>query len=284
MTFDKMKAQVLENLRALLTGKERSPLDYPLKVDDLRAGVDETSTPWAPAANADFYSVLFALVVDGIIVPGSKLAPSHGEGDSHRYFPYFLVTSYGRKVLDPAQSPVTPHDAESYMAEARRRIPNADDIIITYLVEAVHSFQGRRYLATTVMLGVAGEALMEWLYDAFIAHIPAGKASKFAKDFAQTKLQTERRFTTFRRALDVRRPEFDEDMWYRVSAHLDSLNAVIKVNRDDVAHRRAFRADAQLALGNLTSFPTLLTVANDLAAALRGNVCSVWSSAATPTT
>jgi hypothetical protein len=282
MTFDAMKAQVLENLRALLGGKEHSPFDYPMKVDDLRAGVDTTSSPFAPAANADFYSVIFALVVDGIIVPGSQLGPDHG--NTHRYFPYFLVTSYGRKVLDPAQNPVTPHDAESYIAETRRRIPNADDIIITYLVEAIHSFQGRRCLATTVMLGVAGEALMEWLYDAFIAHVPSGAASKLAKDFAQTKLHTERRFNTFRRALDVHRPEFDADMWCRVSAHLDSLNSVIKVNRDDVAHRRAFRADAQLALGNLTSFPTLLSVANELAVALRGNACSARNGAAAPTT
>jgi hypothetical protein len=272
MTFDGMKAQVLENLRALLARRDQSPLDQPMKVDDLRGGINATASPYAPAANADFYSVIFALVVDGIIVPGSRLAPDH---DSHRYFPYFLVTSYGRKVLDPSQNPVTPHDAESYIGEVRRRIPNADDIIITYLVEAVHSFQGRRYLATTVMLGVAGEALMEWLYDAFIAHVPSGNTSKFANDFAQTKLHTERRFTTFRNALNAHRTEFDGDMWYRVSAHLDVLNSVIKVNRDDVAHRRAFRADAQLALGNLTSFPTLLSVANDLAVALRGSTCSV---------
>jgi len=65
-------------------------------------------------------------------------------------------------------------------------------------------------------------------------------------------------------------------MWYRVSAHLESLNSVIKVNRDDVAHRRAFRADAQLALGNLTSFPTLLSVVSELATALRAQTCTVW--------
>jgi len=37
------------------------------------------------------------------------------------------------------------------------------------------------------MLGVAGEALMEWLYDAFKAHVanlPSGAGSKFEKDFA----------------------------------------------------------------------------------------------------
>jgi len=144
MTFDAMKARVLENLRGLLAAKEHTPFNYPMKVDELRGGVDDTPSPWAPAANADFYSVIFALVVDGIIVPGSELAPN--AGDSHRYFPYFLVTSYGRKILDPAQNPVTPHDAESYIAEAKCRIPGADDIIITYLVEALHSFQARRAL------------------------------------------------------------------------------------------------------------------------------------------
>ncbi len=269
-----MKAVVLDNLREL-----RSMTTDALNIDVLRNGI---STGWGGTMtdmSADFYSVLFSLVADGIIVPGNSLGPGFGN-EARRHFPYFSLTSYGRKVLDPKENPVTPHDAEGYIADAKRRMPDADDTIVEYLVEANQSFQDRRYLSSTVMLGISGEAVMEWTYDAYMAHLPPDRLESFRKSFEQTRLRTERRFTAFRNALDYHNDEFPPDLWYQVQTYLDSLVAIVKVNRDDVAHRRAKRVDKQLALGNLTIFLTLLTVANDLGSALRGKACSAWKGGA----
>jgi hypothetical protein len=270
MTFDEMKSVVMENLRGLRTFTLGA-----WTVDRLRDGIATDFDGSLDQTDADFTSVLFALVADGIIVPGQEVRPPF-VSEAKRYFPYFSITSYGRKVLDPKENPVTPHDAAAYLAEAKRRMPGADDSITEYLVEATRAFEDRRYLSSTVMLGISGEAVMEWLYEQYMAHLPPDRLIVFKKSFENTRLRTERRFNDFRNALNFHKAEFPLDLWYRVETYLDSLNAIVKVNRDDIAHRRARRVDEQLALGNLTIFPTLLTVVNDLATALRDAKCSAW--------
>ena len=272
MTFDEIKSVVIANLRGQLNMNAQR-----LSVDALGIGIDWEPTPGSRGrTEAEFYSVLFALVTDGIIVPGSRHRSQYGD-EHYRYFPYYAITSYGRHVLEPSQSPVIPQDELGYIAEARKRIPTADDTIFAYLVEATQSFNDRRYLSSTVMLGIAGEALLEWLYVAFIDHLPNDRRATFEKSFDSTRLRTQKRFQDFLKALALHEGEFAVDLWYQVQSYLENLSAIVKVNRDDVAHRRANRVDKQLALGNLTIFLTLLSVANELANVLSSKNCTVWS-------
>lgn len=60
----------------------------------------------------------------------------------------------------------------------------------------------------------------------------------------------------------------ERDLEYQAKAYLDKINSIIRVNRDDVGHARAARVDRQLAYGNLTIYPTLLSLTRELADAL----------------
>ena len=90
-----------------------------------------------------FYSALWSLVRDGIIVPGQ---PGRGylvrvTGDLHD-FKTFTVTPYGRRILANPEV-IYPADAAAFIDDARTRLGAADDVIYTY--PAWLFFDRRRY-------------------------------------------------------------------------------------------------------------------------------------------
>jgi len=97
-----------------------------------------------------------------------------GLNDYNREFPWFRVTSFGKKLL-AGQEPYFFHDLSSYEKVIKDEVPNIDDTTLTYLKEAMQAFMSGCLLSSTVMLGVATEhtflLLMENV-DANTAHGP----------------------------------------------------------------------------------------------------------------
>lgn len=212
-----------------------------------------------------FYAALWSLVADGIIVPGQpRDMYVHSVGVSAVTFPHFTLTPYGNEILSKPQIS-NPHDSSTYLDDARHRLGPADEVIFTYLGEAIKNFNDRSYLSATVMLGVSAEGLMKWLIKRFLEHLPEAKSVAHKKTFDELGNRTERLFTSFVKSLDSHYTEFNRDLEYQARAYLDQISSIIRVNRDDVGHGRVSRVDNQLVYGNLTVYPTLLSVARELA-------------------
>lgn len=79
-----------------------------------------------------------------------------GMNDHNREFPWFRVTSFGKKLL-AGDSPYFFHDLSSYEKVITDTVPNIDDVTLTYLKEAMQAFMSGCLLSSSVMLGVATE-------------------------------------------------------------------------------------------------------------------------------
>jgi hypothetical protein len=272
--LDAMRSAILKRLRAQLSLIARGGNAVLLKL--IKPAIDGGDPR---SINTAFMAGVWSLVADGIIIPGES--STHARADDFgnevfRYFNYFSVTPYGVKVLSQT-GVVDPHDRESYLTDARARLGDADEVIFTYLAEASKSFADANYLSATVMLGVSAEGLMKWLIARFLEHLPSPQRERHRETMAKLSNRTEKLFTTFVNDLQSHYEELSPDLKYQAAAYLDQLNSIIRVNRDDVAHGRAARVDRQLAYGNLTLYPTLLTLTRELANALLSANCSIYA-------
>jgi hypothetical protein len=100
-----------------------------------------------------------------------------GFNDYNREFPWFRVTSFGKKLLS-GEEPYFFHDLSTYEKIITDSIPAIDAITLLYLKEAMQAFMSGCLLSSSVMLGVATEhtflKLME-VVDANSTHGPTFK-------------------------------------------------------------------------------------------------------------
>jgi len=73
-------------------------------------------------------------------------------------FRQLMLTDRGRALLERGEE--SPHDPPRYLEAVRKRVAKPDDIVLTYLDEAVGAWAGGLYRASAVMLGCACERLV----------------------------------------------------------------------------------------------------------------------------
>jgi hypothetical protein len=71
--------------------------------------------------------------------------------------------------LDRSGGSWEPRDGDGYSRRPRSHRPPVDEIAIAYVAEALRAFNARCYLATSVMLGVASERVINALGRAIVA-------------------------------------------------------------------------------------------------------------------
>ena len=155
-----------------------------------------------------------------------------GLNDSNREFPFFKVSSFGRKVLDN-QNPYFFHDLESYTKLIRLNVPTINDITLLYLQEAMQSFKSGCMLAATVMLGVASEHSFLLLVEA------AENSPKYGSHFGgvskeRTILQ---KFRKFRAAFEKNvQADLPSNIKENLDIEFDGILSVIRTFRNDSGH------------------------------------------------
>lgn len=92
-----------------------------------------------------------------------------GYDDSNREFPFFRVTSFGKRLLE-GSDPYFFHDLSSYEKVIKDNVPDIDDITLIYLKEAMQAFMSGCLLSSSVMLGVATEHTFLKLLDIAIVN------------------------------------------------------------------------------------------------------------------
>ncbi len=196
-----------------------------------------------------FYSVLWGLVRDGVIVPGQPARGYQAQtvvGNLHD-FREFTITPYGRAVLSHRDA--DPFDKNAFVADSRARLGDADERIYTYLAEANDDFLHGNYLSAAVMLGVSAELLMKWLINVFIDHVGSTKRPEFKKIRDELWMRTDKLFDKFTNAFEGHYDELQRDLMFQSSANLDLLQTLIRINRDDVGHGRPDRVDQHMIHG-----------------------------------
>ncbi len=148
----------------ILAGRERAshePTQYQslllgvLQVLDKRSCTQEPhSLPWGGQTNRStldteiFLEVFWDLFRQGIITLGVN--------DSNREFPWFRVSSFGKRILD-SHDIYFFHDVSTYEKVILQNVPSMNPVTLLYLKESMQAFHAGCILSCSVMLGVAAE-------------------------------------------------------------------------------------------------------------------------------
>jgi hypothetical protein len=142
-----------------------------------------------------------------------------------------------------------------------------DELVELYLTEALQSFNGRCYLATSVMLGVAAERAFLVMAETYATWSMAG-APALAKELAKPRSNYYTLWTEFRRRIEPVRQELPNGLADALT--LDAIADLIRLTRNEAGHPTGRQIDEDTARVHLTVAPVYLRKMQQLAAHFAG--------------
>lgn len=148
----------------------------------------------------------------------------------------WMLTDRGRRLARSKENEIEPDDQEGYLRLLQGQVPDLDDQILLYVVEALRAYHGEAHLASTVMLGVASERAFQLLGEAFLKWLPAKEAQTFAETFDNPKRNYINKFEEFRRRLEPKKSVLPVDFADNMALNLDSVMDMLRINRNEAGH------------------------------------------------
>ncbi|MBU5317272.1 hypothetical protein KQI30_13530 [Clostridium bornimense] len=187
----------------------------------------------------------------GIIAPGV-----HGLSSA---LPFFHITDHGKKCIE--EKDILPYDIDGFTKKIKS-INNIDEWVEFYLLEALKCYNANCYNATTVMIGLTSEKLIELLIES-ISNLLARKIYKYKdnskkgldlkKDFdseIDNKKNISQKFTFIEdfiiKVIDINAKKEIENVLNRnidKPARSSFVN-FIRLNRNEVSHCADIKKDA----------------------------------------
>ena len=144
------------------------------------------------------------------------------------------LTSDGRALLQ--DDILNPDDPSGYLRQLYDQVPGLSDLAKRYIVEAIQTYYHGGYLASTVMLGVAAEAIVldvgaalaEWLDDQAGENLRSTLASG-RKTYVQ-------KFEAFRDRLIPNASRLPAELGDGLDLQLNAVLDLLRVNRNEAGH------------------------------------------------
>jgi hypothetical protein len=196
-------------------------------------------------SETEVWEALWGLVGDGLVY----LDTNGQQPDNWRW----CLSADGRHVVKGGTW--EPRDSEGYLARIRTAIPDLDDLVELYITEALRSFNGRCYLATSVMLGVAAERAFLVMAESYGASSMAG-APAIAKELDKPRGNYFALWTEFRKRIEPVRQDLPNGLADALT--LDAVADLIRLTRNEVGHPTGRQIDEDTARVHLTIAPVYL--------------------------
>jgi hypothetical protein len=201
----------------------------------------------AGCPDTEVWEALWGLVGDGLVYLDTA---GQGSGtDNWRW----RLSADGQHVAKGGTW--EPRDPDGYLKRIRRDIPKLDGLVELYLTEALQSFNGRCYLATSVMLGVAAERAFLVMAASYAASSVAG-APAMAKELGKPRSNYFALWTEFRKRIEPVRRELPNGLADPLT--LDAIADLIRLTRNEVGHPTGRQIDEDTARVHLTITPLYL--------------------------
>lgn len=210
---------------------------------DNRFGHPYLVGPMASSAGCpphDVWEALWGLVGEGLIY----LDPAgQGSGtDNWRWRP----SSVGMRAA--TSGAWEPRDPEGYLRRLRNHSPAIDPAALSYVEEALRAFNARCYLATSVMLGVASERVVDGLARN-VVEAAGGSAKKLQEALDNPRIQQYARFIELRNQLEPMRSQLPEGLADTLT--LDAVADLLRITRNDAGHPTGAGVDEDTAYTHL---------------------------------
>lgn len=206
-------------------------------------------------AETEVWEALWGLVGDGLVYLDTA-----GQGSGTDNWQWYL-SAVGKRVA--MGGTWEPRDPDGYLNRIHREIPDLDELVELYLTEALQSFDGRCYLATSVMLGVAAERAFLVMAQSYAASRMAG-AEAMAKELSKPRSNYFALWTEFRKRIEPIRQRLPDGLADALT--LDAIADLIRLTRNEVGHPTGRQIDEDTARVHLTIAPMYLRKMHQLAA------------------
>lgn len=154
-----------------------------------------------------------------------------GRDDANRNFPFFRVSSFGKKLL-AGKDAYFFHDVSSYEAIIRKEVPTIDETTLIYLKEAMQAFRSGCILSATVMLGVATEHTFLLLLD--VIEQRESHKSIYASVFKERSIL--QKFNKFKNILDQQSKTLTAEIKEDLDTHFAGILSIIRNFRNQSGH------------------------------------------------
>ncbi|HSH59870.1 MAG TPA: hypothetical protein VK988_09575 [Acidimicrobiales bacterium] len=193
----------------------------------------------ASCGREEVYEALWGLVGEGLVY----LDPA-GQGSSTDNWRWSL-SSVG--VRAAAGGTWEPRDPEGYLRRLRAHTPQVDPVALSYVEEALRAFSARCYLATSVMLGVASERVVDGLAGSVIDAVP--EAKKLREAVQNPRTSQFNRFFELRKQLEPMRSQLPDDLGDTIT--LDAVADLLRIARNEAGHPTGRQVDEDTAYTHL---------------------------------
>ncbi len=172
--------------------------------------------------------------------------------------PYFHVTDYGRECLEKRD--ILPHDADGYLKKINT-ITGIDEWVTFYIQESLQCFNANCLQASIIMLGLAGEVIINSMIVSFLKfldkHLPSVKAS------IDTELcnvwQVSKKYSIYDTYLKKCKRQYNDSGFLTLFSKMDSLASQVysnflRITRNELSHPSDLKMDRIEVLMIFVSF------------------------------
>jgi len=242
MSRDEVRQHLLEHMKQSLVTNRISPGSIQLM------GVYEYLTKFYPPPNTSAVQRIARELLQEF-VNNNLLFIGYGDSEG---FPWFTLTAYGNECINKGE--LLPFDPNGYLVSLQSRVPGLDTVTMTYLREAISTFNRDFYLSASVALGVAAEALILRMIDSYISAITDQQRRTNAENRYEGK-QLRAQYGQFKQDFASLRPTMPPELYGDFETHLDSVFQLIRVTRNDSGHPSGAVPERAVVMANLQAFP-----------------------------
>lgn len=198
-------------------------------------------------------AVIWELIIEGIYTPGIGMQQPN--------LPFLHVTAYGQKCFEAGE--LTAHDPDEYLRRLKASCPSIDDTTLLYTGEALDTFRTGKYLASTVMIGVAAENMLLRLVDVVHKALDTPqRQAKFEKDTKGKGAKTQHdEVLKLLRSPAIPLPA---KLGYVLTQQIDGIYDLIRRTRNEAGHPTGSRMERGPTHALLLLFPMYCQTVHDL--------------------
>jgi hypothetical protein len=201
-----------------------------------------------------FVESFWYLVTVGFILPEPT-------GSQPPNFAHLTITKLGHEWAEGAEP--SPEDQGGYLAALSSQVTNLDPVIMQYVQEAIMAYSRRMFFASAVMIGAASEKTIYLLMETLAGSVKDATQKKvIVKSIEARKLPT--MYKCLQENLSRTKRQMPWPIHEDADAHLISLQAAIRVQRNDAVHPQAGKVTPSTVRLTLSAFPGACKKAYDL--------------------
>ena len=165
------------------------------------------------------------------------------------------LTTAGAAVLRDER--YNPDDPSGYLTDLYTAVPRLSAVAKVYIQDAVNSYYHQSYLASTVMLGVAAEAVFLDVAAAFATWIDGKTGQNLTRYLQDVKVAYIQRFEEFRKRLITASPQLPAQLSDGLDLQMNAVLDLLRANRNDAGHPTGIQLEREDCFVNLRIFARL---------------------------